>query len=75
MAAGSPLPSRLLDSILLLAPRPVLIYCQAYACSTIQDDVWAQVKALEAARYAQEQESAHREAMEERARRKQAHQQ
>ena len=34
-----------------------------------------QVKALEAARYAEEQEEAHREAMEERARRKQAHQQ
>ena len=46
-----------------------------YGCSIYQDGMWAQVKALEAARYAQEQESAHREAMEERARRKQAHQQ
>ena len=34
-----------------------------------------QVKALEAARYAQEQEEAHREALEERTRKKQAHQQ
>lgn len=33
------------------------------------------MKALEVARYAQEQEEAHREALEERARRKQAHQQ
>lgn len=41
----------------------------------LQPSVLEQVKALEAARYAKEQEEAHMEAMEEKARRRAAHQQ
>ena len=41
----------------------------------LQPSVLEQVKALEAARYAREQEEANRGAMEEKARRQQAHQQ
>ena len=43
--------------------------------SMLQPSVLEQVKVLEAARYEKEQEEAHREAMEEKARRRQAHQQ
>jgi hypothetical protein len=43
--------------------------------SVLQPSVLEQVKALEAARYVKEQEEAHREAREEKVRRRQAHQQ
>ena len=57
-------------------PGPVMTLIRPNLHTLIlQPSVLEQVKALEAARYAKEQEEAHTEAMEEKARRRAAHQQ